>query len=405
MGTTLVQVTRLSVRDFLHEWRMSVCFVLALAAVLAPLLILFGLKFGLVDTLRSRLIEDPRNREIKSVVSGRLTRDWFAALEARDDIAFLLPRTRAIAATMTLRPAGSRANVTRVELVPSGPGDPLLPEGATAPDGLGTVVLSAAAARALGVGVGDRLTGNVTRVVEGRRQAAGTDLGVAAIVPDHRFARPAAFAAPALMGAVEDYRDGFAVPGLDWPGADKPDAPRVYAGFRLYAATIDAVAPLRDHLNGLGLEVRTQAAAIETVRALDRSLGAVFWVIAVIGLTGYLLSLGANLWANVDRKTRDLGILRLLGVPTGGLMLFPVVQAGLTAVLGAALAGLATLAVAALINRMFATSLAEGELVCRLLAAHYLLAVAGTLACAVAASALAGYRASRIEPAEGTRDV
>ena len=32
-------ILRLSFRDYTHEWRMSGCFVLALAAVLAPMMI------------------------------------------------------------------------------------------------------------------------------------------------------------------------------------------------------------------------------------------------------------------------------------------------------------------------------------------------------------------------------
>ena len=37
---------RLAASDFLFEWRLTSCLVLALAAVLAPLLVLFGLKYG-----------------------------------------------------------------------------------------------------------------------------------------------------------------------------------------------------------------------------------------------------------------------------------------------------------------------------------------------------------------------
>jgi putative ABC transport system permease protein len=36
-------VARLAFRDYSHEWHISGCFILGLAAVLAPLLVLFGL--------------------------------------------------------------------------------------------------------------------------------------------------------------------------------------------------------------------------------------------------------------------------------------------------------------------------------------------------------------------------
>ena len=40
----LFKTLRLASRDYTHEWQMSGCFVLALAAVLGPMLVLFGLK-------------------------------------------------------------------------------------------------------------------------------------------------------------------------------------------------------------------------------------------------------------------------------------------------------------------------------------------------------------------------
>ena len=55
-------IIRLSFRDYSHEWRMSGCFILALASVLAPMMILFGLGTityakhpeGVIDMVRAR---------------------------------------------------------------------------------------------------------------------------------------------------------------------------------------------------------------------------------------------------------------------------------------------------------------------------------------------------------------
>ncbi|HEY5739358.1 MAG TPA: peptide ABC transporter permease, partial [Gammaproteobacteria bacterium] len=60
--TQLTNIVRLSFRDYSHEWRMSGCFVLALASVLAPMMILFGLKFGIVSSMVQELVENPDNR-------------------------------------------------------------------------------------------------------------------------------------------------------------------------------------------------------------------------------------------------------------------------------------------------------------------------------------------------------
>lgn len=55
----------LALADLRHEWLLNLCMVLALAAVLTPLLLLLGLKNGVVETMRERLVQDPIYRELK----------------------------------------------------------------------------------------------------------------------------------------------------------------------------------------------------------------------------------------------------------------------------------------------------------------------------------------------------
>jgi putative ABC transport system permease protein len=138
------------------------------------------------------------------------------------------------------------------------------------------------------------------------------------------------------------------------------------------------------------VEVRTRVAEIATMQALDRNLTRVFWLIASIGSLGFLASLAANLLANVERKRRELSIVRLIGFPTGSLVLFPVAV---------------YLPVSSALNGWFADSLQPGETICRLQWSHGLLALSVTITGAVLAAAWAGWRAALIEPAEGIRDV
>ena len=121
---TLVQICHLSLRDYLHERLLSACAVLGLAAVLAPLLILFGVKFGVVETLTERLRNDPATLEISPVGSGH-----FSAADMdrwRDDgrVAFVMPRTRTLAATVELLP--ERGTPLHVSMEPTGHEDPML---------------------------------------------------------------------------------------------------------------------------------------------------------------------------------------------------------------------------------------------------------------------------------------
>jgi len=125
----------------------------------------------------------------------------------------------------------------------------------------------------------------------------------------------------------------------------------------------------------------------------------------VIGLVGFSLSLGANLWANVDRKRKQLSVLRLVGYRTRDIVWFPMVQALFTAIMGWALAVAIYYATAWLINDMMAEQVQAGQLVCRLLPVHYAIALAVTCSAAVIAAGLAGLRSARIEPSEGLREL
>jgi putative ABC transport system permease protein len=389
-------------RDYRNEWQMSSFFVLALAAVLGPMLILFGLKFGIVGSMLGNLIQDPRNREIHPVGSGRYDQAWIAQLRKRPEVAFIVPMTRAIAATIELK-SDTGKNIVPVEMIPTDRGDPLLKH-QQLPQGMGQLILSASAARKLNAGPGDEISGSLTRRFQGRSERVHLPLKVTDVAKPASFSRDGAFVPLHLVEAAEDFRDGRAVPTLGWSGTAAEDE-RSYPSFRLYTRSIYDVAPMREALAKLGIEVSTRAADIDIVRSMDRNLSAVFWLIAVIGLAGFSLSLSASLWANVDRKRKELSVLRLVGLRTADIVWFPVIQSIFTAFFGWLTASLIYLLVSITINHMFAAQLESGETLCRLLPEHFLIALALTLGAAVLAATMAGYRAARIEPSEGLREI
>jgi putative ABC transport system permease protein len=400
----LRHVTWLSLQDYRHEWVMSGCFVLALAAVLAPMMVLFGLKVGIVGSMVDRLVQDPRNREIQAVGSGRFGPEWFASVRGRHEVAFVVPRTRSIAATIDLRSEQS-SRILSVELIPTGPGEPLLEGSVAAPVRPGELVLSDSAARKLGVGAGGRIEGSLARTFQGKSERVHLPVAVTGVARPAAFPRDAAFVPQDLLLAIEDFRDGHAVASQGWPGDAAPEGPRSFPGFRLYARSIYDVAPLRDLLVSEGLEVRTRAEDIDLVQSMDRNLTAVFWIIAVVGLVGFAFSLGASLWANVERKRRELSVLRLVGFRTSDIVWFPLLQATFTAALGWVLASLVYAGVERSINALLAPRLEAGDVICRLLPQHYGAAALLTVGAAAVAALLGGWRAARVEPSEGLRDV
>lgn len=84
-------IAGLAWQDYRNDARLSACGVLALVAVIAPLLVLFGLKFGLVGSLTERLQRDPGVREIIPLGGGRFRGEFIEELAQRPGVAFTIP--------------------------------------------------------------------------------------------------------------------------------------------------------------------------------------------------------------------------------------------------------------------------------------------------------------------------
>ena len=389
-------VASLAWQDYRNDGWLSACSVLALVAVIAPLLVLFGLKFGLVSSLTERLETDPASREIIPLGGGRFSAAFIAQLGERSDVAFAVPRTRQIAAT-------AQVGTLTLEMLPTAAGDPLL-AGLPMPHGLDQIVLSHTAAEKLAARPGDWLDTSFARQVAGRVEAQRTRLQVLAVLPLEAFVREGLFADLALLEAAEDYRDGRAVPALGWAGeAASVSEQRIYPAFRLYARSLSDVEPLRVYFAGQNLLVSTQAHTIAQVQSLSRNLSIVFWIIAGLALAGAFAAIFAGTLAAVARKHRELSVLRLLGFSTAALLLFVLLQAlysaGFAAVLSVGLYGLAEAA----LNKLFVQ--VPGEYASHLLARHYGLALVAVLGVSAVAAACGGWRVARIQASEGIRDV
>ena len=389
-------VASLAWQDYRNDAWLSACSVLALVAVMVPLLVLFGLKFGLVSSLTERLETDPATREIIPLGGGRFSSAFIEQLGLRSDVGFAVPRTRQIAAT-------AQVGTLTLEMLPTAPGDPLLAD-LPMPRGLDQIVLSHTAAEKLAARPGDWLEARFARQVAGRVEDQRTRLQVQAVLPLEAFARDGLLADLGLLEAAEDYRDGRAVPALGWEGdAVGVSEQRVYPAFRLYARTLTDVEPLRVYFAGQNLLVSTQAQTIAQVQSLSRNLSIVFWIIAGLALAGAFAAIFAGALAAVARKRRELSVLRLLGFSTGALLLFVVMQALYSASFAAGLsAGLYGLAEMGL-NQLFVQ--VPGEYASHLLARHYGLALVAILGVSAVAAACGGWRVARIQASEGIRDV
>jgi putative ABC transport system permease protein len=254
-------VFELAFADLAHEWVLSLCMVLALAAVIAPLMLLMGLKHGVISTLRDRLVQDPRFREIKPAQTREYPEGWFETLRERPEVGFLMPTVLPASSILSvIDPQGGSHKLW--DLVPSGAGDPLLLENSGLIPQAGQCVLSSAAAEQLAVQVGDSIDVKATRSRGGKREAGEQRLQVAAILDPRAGAAPRIYAPLQFVLDVESYKEGMGVPERGWKGS----LPRPYLS--LDGVMVVLPEPLRP-VEESGLVVNTGFSRIGLLDAAD----------------------------------------------------------------------------------------------------------------------------------------
>lgn len=400
----LALLARLSLADLWHDRNVSLCMAASLVAVIAPLLLLFGLKHGVVSQLQQELLSDPRNLEVKMLSSGHFDQAWLQRLQDRPEVGFAIGQTRSLNTQADLLGAHGRF-ADNVEVIPTRAGDPLLATDLSelAPD---QVILSERAAERLDAKAGDTLRLRVARRLNEVNERGERTLQVRAIVSSVRFARPAAFVSPELLMELEHYRDGYLVASLGASSGQALDALNVgYARARVYARDIDSVAPLERWLNEQRIETASRLAEINNVKAINHVLGLIFSVIAGAALIGCIASLVGAFLANIDRKRRHLAVLRLLGFSSLAVSAYVVLQALVLSLVGY-LGGLGSYYLGSLLfNRLLVSSQATGAYICHITVWHGLVALLLAFLVAGLVALIGALRAIRIQPAESLREL
>ena len=196
---------------------MSGCFIFSLASVLAPMMILFGLKFGIVSSMVYSLVENPVNREIRPVGSGHYEQQWFDDIRARDDVEFIIPKTRALAATIQLK-SETASRILSTELLATAPNDPMLAGQVSTPGNYLELILSHNAAQKLNVIKGQTIDASLARQFRGKRDRVHLPITVIDIADASVTSRNIAWVHLDLLVATEQFKDGRAVPDLGWEG-------------------------------------------------------------------------------------------------------------------------------------------------------------------------------------------
>jgi len=247
-------IWRCAVSDLAHEWPLNLCVILSIAALLFPLAVLYGLKYGAVSILESRLKNDPRSRELRPAASGFYSREWIAEQLADPAIGFAVGLPRSVTATVRVVHGSDPIDAS---ILPTGPGDPLLESGGLKMPSAGECVISAALAREARLKTGDDLEFLVARRNSNDWQEVSARLKVAGVLPDFALDYPAILTRMEIAEAVEDFLDGFAVPFLGWQG-EAALARAAYDGALVFSKSKESSHPealaemVRDRLGGTG---------------------------------------------------------------------------------------------------------------------------------------------------------
>lgn len=404
IGASWRLLLTLALKDLWHDRKISLCVAASLVAVIAPLLLLFGLKHGVVSQLQEQLLQDPRNLEIRMTSSGNYEPQWLAQLRQRPEVGFAAGLTRSLNAQADLRSAQGKF-VENAELVPTGAGDPIL--SALKEELLaGEVVLSATAAQRLNAQAGDAVTLLVSRRLDGVEERGRWMVKVKYVLAAAKFERAAAFVHPDVLMQTEWFRDGYAIPksGVLTGQAVLPTQQR-FSRARIYAKTIDDVAGLEQWLNSQHIETSSQLAAIESVKAINHVLSVIFAVIGIAAIAGCVASMGGAFLANVDRKRRNLAVLRLMGFERQAVAWQLVIQALLLSLSGFVVGLLLYALGSALFNQLLGRSQQIQGFVCAITWQHALAALLLAMALSVLVSLVGAWRANHIHPAESLREI
>ncbi len=395
----------LAVYDLGYDRWSSLGTILAISAVVAPVLLLRGLELGAVGSMRAALEQDPRSREVLVTGSGNFGPDILRRIRTHPDTGFLLAKPRYLNSALPVRRVSGEGELVELEIEPTAPGDPLL-EGVTLPRGYATIVLSRRAGERLEVTPGD-----VVRMTLRRRTAAGdwearrAELRVLEVLPEERDYEVRGYVSSDFARAIELWREG----SIDAHGSGILPSPNLLpetptARIRLYARSLEGAPRLRAFLEQLGIEARLRDERVATLLRLAERLDRLLAALALLATIGLAAMFAVSGWHRAHLRLRELAVLRLLGFSGVEMGLFPLVQVALLAAAGVFLGTVLAFISGPLLEGLLRQSLGLQRGAFHLPLIELLAALAGGTMIGAFAACGAAWRAARIEPAEVLHD-
>lgn len=305
----------LALTDLWHDRKVTLCVVAALVAIMAPLLLLFGLKHGVITQLRHDLAQKPDLLEIRTQGNThRLTLPWLDSVKQREDVSFAIGLTRSLNAEAQVFKTEQAAQHSisdhlYSEIIPTAEGDPLFSSFAS-PITKNDIAISHKLAQQLKFAVGDPLFFKLSRTTNGQKINTVFSAHIAYILPPQLFSRSAAFVPVEFLLGMEYFIDGLQD---SFEVVERVPEHYIFANVRIYARSMQDVLGLSEWLEQQHIQTSSQQSAIHSTLTINAVLNLIFSVIAITALVGGLTSLTGSFLANIDRRHQLIAILRLLG--------------------------------------------------------------------------------------------
>ena len=340
------QILAVSVRDrmiftlaFKSLWfekLVSFCIFASLCSVIAPLMFLFSLKYGIISTLEHDLKSSPLKLEIKMMTGYKLDENFINQVKNDSKVQFCLPLTRSLSATADINYKGKIK--TSLSALPTAIYDPIAI--ASNLDGVlkeNEAYLSQTLCDDLKIKTGDTFKLVISRIVDSKRQNSVVEFKLKGIIKKEYQSINTIYVNYNTMLYMEDFRDGYEPPVFS-DGSNLNLERKYFAKLRLYVKTLDDVEPMAAFFRERNYQIKACINEIEELKAISSVLSVIFYSVAFISITGGILASGGLILTNLIRLEKSYALLKLDGMSEYGIMQCIIVQnltLGLLSYLGA----------------------------------------------------------------------
>ena len=394
-------ILQLALKALKFEKLVSFCLIASLCSVIAPLLLLFSLRFGIITNLEENLKQDPSNLEIKFMSGYKLGDEFFESLKENPHVQFVLPLTRSLSVTTSVFANGKL--IDRIDAMPTAKNDPLvLRSGITQDLGLNEVFMSKSLAEDLKLKVGDSLKLKISRKLTDVNENSVQTFTLKGIIDSRYLQLRKILINFDTLVYMEDYRDGFNPPVFS-DGSKLNQARDSFAKARLYVKTLDDVEPMSKMLRQ-SYSITDSSDQIEKLNKITSILNFVFTAIALVSVVGGLLAATGLIFTNLKRRLQGFALLKLTGISNSKCIEQVVVENLILSLCAYVLSLLLFMVGMIWFNTSFAADLKIGTDVSLISTTHVLFGLLATvLSCAAISYGIAKILLSKINIADSLR--